>query len=125
LRRASNYREGRDRILSYIILKQPIQLDRAQVASMLGIAISTAGNYMAILANEYPDNLHYGRGSLTVLCTVPEDSLPITARLEAKQTTINTLKELGAKIEKNHLNHDDKEALGGAVWRLLQELKKL
>ena len=80
---------------------------------------------MAILANEYAENLHYGRGALTVWCTIPENRLPITARMEAKETTIKTIKEMGVKIERNHLNHDDKEALKSCVSKLLEELKKL
>lgn len=90
------------------------------MANMLGVSVSCAGNYLSVLANEFPENLQYVRGVLIIKSIFPESRLPPAVRMEAKQKRIDQVKSLINKIQGNHLKHGDKKQLGEA----LKQLKK-
>jgi len=123
--KTSGYPKAKEQILAHIAEKQPKELDRATVASMLEVSISTAGNYLMLLANEFPENLTYIRGLLIVRASFPESRLPPEVRLRSKEHKIQEIKDLAEKIEKNHLGHKDTKKIREALRHLRQELEKL
>jgi len=92
---------------------------------MLEVSISTAGNYLMLLANEFPENLTYIRGLLIVRASFPESRLPPEVRLRSKEHKIEEIKDLAEKIEKNHLGHKDTKKIREALRHLREELEKL
>lgn len=123
--KTSGYPKAKDLILTHIAEKQPKELDRAAVASMLEVSISTAGNYLMLLANEFPENLTYVRGILIVKSAFPQARLPPEVRLHSKEKQIQEVKNLAEKIEKNHLGHKDPKKIKEALRHLRQELDKI
>jgi len=121
----SGYREAKDKLLTYIAHSQPKQIDRAFVASLLSVSISTAGNYLSTLAEDFPENLQYVRGVLLIFSSIPEGRLPVTAKMEIRDKKIEAIKAMGKKIESNHLTHNDAKLTKEALQRLLKELETL
>jgi len=123
--KTSGYPKAKDLILTHIAEKQPKEIDRATVASMLQVSISTAGNYLMLLANEFPENLTYVRGVLIVKSAFPEGRLPPEVRLHSQEKRIEEVKKLAEKIEKNHLGHKDRKKIREAIRHLRERLDKL
>ena len=121
----SGYPQARDRILTHIAENNPKELDRGFTASLLQVSISTAGNYLSILANEYPNSLKYIRGTLLVLSVLPDKSLPPNVKMELKNRKIETIKKSMETLEKNHLRHNDKKKILEEVKRIRKELDQL
>jgi len=95
------------------------------VASMLGVSVSCAGNYLSVLAKEFPENLQYVRGILIIKSIFPESRLPPAVRMETKQKKIDQIKDLVSKIHSNHLKHGDKKKLELALKHLEEEMNKI
>jgi hypothetical protein len=123
--KVSGYQQAKERILSTILETEPKELTRSQVAVMLDTSISSAGNYLQMLASEYPNTLDYKRGNLTILSSIPMADMPPQALLEAKNRKINQVKELTNRIMKNHLNHYDKKKLIEALQQLQARVDEL
>lgn len=123
--KTSGYQQAKDQILSFILEKEPKQLGRSQVAVMLDTSISSAGNYLQMLASEYPNTLDYQRGNLTILSSIPIADMPAHALLEVKNRRIAQVKEITNKIMKNHLNHYDKKKLIEALQQLKARVDEL
>jgi predicted transcriptional regulator len=123
--RTSNYPQARDQILNHIANEQPKQIDRSQVAGMLGVSMSTAGNYLSVIAEEFPENLRYVRGVLLVFSMIPEHRIPPSARLEMKEKKIEEVKALAQKLEKNHLSHNNQEKTRKAIRELIDQIERL
>lgn len=121
----SGYKPAKDWILSYIMEKSPKTLERAWIATELEISISTSGNYLQMLATEYPNSLSYARGILSVFNPIPVVDLPSHVRLQAKEAQIKQVKELTNRILKNHLKHSDKKKLEEALTQLKQRIDNL
>jgi len=121
----SGYPQARDTILNHIASEQPKELDRAFIASMLQVSVSTAGNYLSILANEYPENLQYVRGVLICFSSIPQARLPLSTKLKVKEAKIAEIKNKAKKLKNNHLNHNDVKATKKAIEELLEELSTL
>ncbi|MBA7540222.1 hypothetical protein ES705_32516 [subsurface metagenome] len=121
----SGYPQARDVILTYIAEHQPTELDRAKTASMLKSSISTAGNYLTVLANEFPESLKYVRGMLLIFSLIPEENLPLTVKMSVKDKKITEVKSMVDTLEKNHLNHFDKKAIIKQVKLIKKELDLL
>jgi len=120
--KVSGYPQAKEALTSHIVDKEPRELDRVTVATILGCSISAAGNYMQMLAREYPNGLRYSRGVLIITNPIASVAdLPAETRLKMKEHGIKQIKELTNKIVANHLKHDDKQALKEA----LDKLKKL
>ena len=92
------------------------------MANMLGISVSCAGNYLSVLASEFPENLQYVRGVLIVKSIFPESRLPPTVRMETKQKKIDQIKKLVSKIQGNHLKHGDKKQLEVSLKQLKEAM---
>jgi hypothetical protein len=123
--KVSGYPQARDAILRRISEEQSKELERAQVASMIGISVSCAGNYLSVLASEFPENLQYVRGVLIIKSVFPEGRLPPSVRLEAKQKRIDQIKKLVNKIHSNHLQHSDKKELEIVLKQLKKDVDSL
>jgi len=123
--KTSGYPKAKDLILTHIAEKQPKELDRATVAAMLELSISTAGNYLMLLANEFPENLTYVRGILIIKSAFPQGRLPPEVRLQSKEKQIEEARKLAEKIEKNHLSHRSPKKLKEALRELRQRLDKI
>ena len=96
------------------------ELDRVKVAGLLEISVSTAGNYMQLLAQEYPKAMTYARGVLMIVNDVPTIDIPMEVRMRGKEKQIAQIKELTEKIKTNHLNHKDLDT----IKKSIEELKK-
>lgn len=123
--KVSGYRQAKDALLSYIIEKCPKIVQRPLVATQLDISISTAGNYLQMLASEFPNSLSYTRGTLEVTNPIPLGDIPADIRLKNKELQIKQVKELTSKILSNHLNHKDREKLKGAILKLKEKIDAL
>ena len=123
--RVSNYRHAKDVLLTYMSAKGPGEISRAWVAGNLGVSVSTAGNYLMTLAQEFPENLRYARGVLVVFSSIPEMRLPVETRMRMKEAKIQEIKKLSEAISKNHLTHNDLEALKGVLSKLTKEIDAL
>lgn len=123
--RISGYHQAKEEILTKILESSPTQLDRAEVASILQVSISTAGNYLAILANEYPNALRYVRGVLLILSAMPDQALPLPARMKIKEDKLRKVSAMARKLEKNHLEHEDREATKQALALLRKEIEQI
>lgn len=95
------------------------------MASMIGVSVSCAGNYLSVLASEFPENLQYVRGVLIIKSIFPESRLPPVVRMEAKQKKIDQVKDLLSKIRSNHLRHGDRKELEAALKELKKEMDTL
>jgi len=123
--KTSGYPLAKGIILNHIADKQPKELDRATVASMLGVSISTAGNYLMLLAQEFPENLTYVRGILIIKASFPESRLPPEVRLRTKEQKIGEMRDLAEQIEKNHLGHKDTKKIREGLRKLREGLEHL
>lgn len=121
----SGYKPAKEWILSHILEKSPKTLERALIATELDISISTAGNYLQMIATEYPNSLNYARGILTIFHSIPMVDLPPYVRLQAKEVKIKQVKELTNRIIKNHLKHSDKKRLEEALTLLKERIDNL
>jgi len=92
---------------------------------MLGVSVSCAGNYLSVLASEFPENLQYVRGILIIKSIFPESRLPPSVRMETKQKKIDQIKDLVSKIRTNHLQHSDRKELEVILKQLKKEMDSL
>lgn len=124
--KVSGYLQSKEALISHIADKEPKELDRITVAIILGCSLSSAGNYMMMLANEYPNGLKYSRGTLIITNPIASVAdLPAETRLRMKEHNIKQIKELTNKIIANHLKHNDKQALKEALEKLKKQVDSL
>ena len=123
--RISGYHQAKEEILTQIQETTPKELDRAQVANLLQVSISTAGNYLAVLANEYPNALRYVRGVLLILSAMPDQALPLTTRMKVKEEKLKKVRAMAKKLQENHLEHNDREATRQALDLLRREIEQV
>jgi len=122
--RLSSFNKAKEDLMGYIYNKKPSELHRSKVAAILQIDVSTAGNYMRVLAAEYPESMTYDRGVLRITSRIPDAKLPVSARIEAKDKKIRETKETLNKIVSNHLNHEDKAKLRKRLKDLVKSLER-
>jgi len=122
--RASGFTKAKDDLMGYIWKNKPTELHRSKVAQILQIDVSTAGNYMRVLAAEYPESMTYDRGVLRITSRLPDARLPVSTRIEAKDKKIKEAKEALNKIVSNHLKHEDKAKLRERLKDLIKSLEQ-
>jgi hypothetical protein len=123
--KTSGYPLARNQILTYIAENQPKEIDRATLAQLLGVSVSTAGNYMMILASTFPENLSYVRGLLIIKSILPEARLPPEIRLQSKQKQIQKVKDMVEQINSNHLSHNKLKEIREVLKKLKGEVANL
>lgn len=122
---SSGYFQAKERILNFLADEEPKQVSRGKIASLCSVSISTAGNYLSILAEEFPENLTYTRGTLFVYSSIPEARLHPFTRMRLKEKKLQEIKLLASTIKRNHLKHKDRKKLRQAIDKLLDELEKI
>jgi hypothetical protein len=121
----SGYPNAKVAILDYILEKDPKMIDRATVASLLEVSISTAGNYMQLIAHEFQNSLLYSRGTITVLSSIPTVDLPPQVKMQMRSKQIEEIKTLTSKIKSNHLAHSDLKNIEEALTNLKKKVSQL
>ena len=121
--RRRGYEQAKEELLVHIYEHEPTQLHRGEVAAILSIDISTAGNYMRVIAAEYPENLSYDRGILRILSKVPDARISPAAKIKAREDQLQMARTELNKIIKNHLPHENKKKLRGRLADLAKRLE--